>query len=59
MGILKPTLIFPAAAFLCCVLGQSTIEAQTTLMNVPSTNVVAARRVYVEMDFLTNYAWQR
>ena len=33
--------------------------AQSTLMNVPSTDVVAARKVYVEMDFLTNYAWQR
>lgn len=33
--------------------------AQSTLMNVPSTDVVAARKVYVEMDFLTNYAWLR
>jgi hypothetical protein len=28
-------------------------------LNVPSTDVVSARKVYVEMDFLTNYAWQR
>jgi hypothetical protein len=28
-------------------------------MNIPSTDVVTARKVYVEMDFLTNYAWQR
>lgn len=28
-------------------------------MNVPSTDVVAAKKVYVEMDFITNYAWQR
>lgn len=33
--------------------------AQSTLMNVPSTDVVATKKVYVEMDFLTNYAWQR
>src|SRR6266850_1191824 len=59
MSILKTTFIFPAVAFLCCVLGQSTIDAQTTLMNVPSTDVVAARKIYLEMDFLTNYAWQR
>jgi hypothetical protein len=35
------------------------VMAQSTLMNVPSTDVVAAKKVYVEMDFLTNYAWQR
>lgn len=33
--------------------------AQSTLMNVPSTDVVVSKKVYVEMDFLTNYAWQR
>lgn len=32
---------------------------QSTIMNIPSTDVVAPRKVYVEMDFLTNYAWQR
>ena len=37
----------------------ATVTAQSTLMNVPSTDVVAAKKVYVEMDFLTNYAWQR
>src|SRR3954471_11422427 len=34
-------------------------RAQTTIMNAPSTDVVASKKVYVEMDFLTNYAWQR
>ena len=33
--------------------------AQSTIMNTPSTDVVASKKVYVEMDFLTNYAWQR
>jgi hypothetical protein len=33
--------------------------AQSTLMNVPSTDVVAPRKVYLEMDFITNYAWER
>ena len=28
-------------------------------MNAPSSDVVASRRLYVEMDFITNYAWQR
>jgi hypothetical protein len=32
---------------------------QSTIMNTPSTDVVAAKKVYVEMDFLTNYAWKR
>jgi hypothetical protein len=33
--------------------------AQSTIMNTPSTDVVTPKKVYVEMDFLTNYAWQR
>ena len=59
MNIRKTTLVFPAVAFLCCLLSGIPIKAQTTLMNVPSTDVVEAKKVYVEMDFLTNYAWQR
>jgi hypothetical protein len=35
------------------------IHAQSTIMNVPSTDVVADKKVYVEMDFLANYGWQR
>ena len=31
--------------------------AQSTVMNAPSTDVVAAKKVYLEMDFITNYAW--
>src|SRR5438552_8863902 len=45
--------------FLVSFLAQSRAVAQSTIMNVPSTDVVAAKKVYVEMDFLTNYAWQR
>src|ERR1041385_1381268 len=33
--------------------------AQSTILNTPSTDVVASKKVYVEMDFITNYAWQR
>jgi hypothetical protein len=33
--------------------------AQSTILNTPSTDVVAQKKVYVEMDFITNYAWQR
>jgi hypothetical protein len=35
------------------------VVAQSSLLNVPSTDVVATKQVYVEMDFITNYAWQR
>lgn len=41
------------------LVGAQAALAQTTLMNVPSTDVVPAKKVYAEMDFLTNYAWQR
>lgn len=34
-----------------------TAQAQSTVMNAPSTEIVPARRVYLEMDFITNYAW--
>ena len=27
------------------------------MMNAPSSDVVAAKKVYLEMDFITNYAW--
>ena len=41
------------------IVGQPAAIAQSTIMNTPSTDVVAAKKVYLEMDFLTNYAWQR
>ena len=51
-------LFLPALLFILCA-GQRAAIAQSTLMNIPSTDVVAAKKVYVEFDFLTNYAWQR
>ena len=51
------TLTFLCATLLLCAGAES--WAQTTILNTPSTDVVASKRVYVEMDFLTNYAWQR
>src|ERR1051325_2256951 len=44
---------------LICVIAPHTTRGQSTLMNVPSTDVVSAKQVYVEMDFITNYAWER
>ena len=52
-------LFLPVLLFILCLSGQRAATAQSTLMNIPSTDVVAAKRVYVEFDFLTNYAWQR
>ena len=50
-------LTFLFATLLLCTCAKS--RAQTTILNTPSTDVVASKKVYVEMDFLTNYAWQR
>src|SRR6266480_2573547 len=56
----KPRLISALSGLVVLLcLGQHEASAQSTIMNVPSTDVVAAKKVYVEMDFLTNYAWQR
>lgn len=52
----KPaTLVILVTLLLAC----SSAFGQTTIMNTPSTDVVPLKKVYVEMDFLTNYAWQR
>jgi len=50
-----------ALSGLSILLGPGNYEAaaQSAIVNVPSTDVVASKKVYVEMDFLTNYAWQR
>src|SRR5437762_13019395 len=56
----KPRLISALSGLVVLLcLGQHEASAQSTILNTPSTDVVAAKKVYVEMDFLTNYAWQR
>lgn len=51
--------------FLCiitacgCLISQHIASAQSAIVNAPSTDVVPAKKLYVEMDFITNYAWQR
>ena len=54
---MRLTIILFAIGLLCCF--SSSVMAQTSIMNAPSSDVVAPKRVYVEMDFITNYAWQR
>jgi len=45
--------------FATLLFASSAAFGQTTIMNTPSTDVVASKKVYLEMDFLTNYAWKR
>ena len=52
-------LILSLLVLVFCLSGQHAAVAQSALMNVPSTDVVPAKKVYLEFDFLTNYAWQR
>lgn len=52
-------LFLPVLLFILCPSGHRTATAQSALMNVPSSDVVAPKKVYLEFDFLTNYAWQR
>jgi hypothetical protein len=53
---MKNKIILPLVALILCLSGQKAF-AQTTIMNAPSSDVVAAKNVYLEMDFITNYAW--
>jgi len=55
----NPALVSLASLFVVCLSAHQQAVAQSTIMNTPSTGVVEARKVYLEMDFLTNYAWQR
>jgi len=48
-----------ALAMLSLAVSAHQAAAQSTILNTPSTDVVARKKVYVEMDFITNYAWQR
>ncbi|HXT62150.1 MAG TPA: hypothetical protein VN696_03860 [Pyrinomonadaceae bacterium] len=54
---MKTRIILSCLGLLCCF--SSSAVAQSSIMNAPSSDVVAPKRVYVEMDFITNYAWQR
>src|SRR6266850_1936148 len=51
--------LLPALLLVFFLSGERAATAQSTLMSVPSTDVVAAKKVYLEFDFITNYASQR
>ena len=55
---MKNKIILSLVALILSLSAQKTL-AQSTMMNAPSTDVVAAKKVYLEMDFITNYAWAR
>jgi hypothetical protein len=42
-----------------CLFAAQHVAAQSAIVNTPSTDIVPAKKLYVEMDFITNYAWQR
>ena len=55
----KRSLITLSAFLVLPVLTNHAVMAQSSLMSVPSTDVVAAKKLYLEMDYITNYASQR
>lgn len=44
---------------LFCWVNHSRVLAQSTLANAPSTDVVQEKKVYLEFDFISNYAYHR
>src|ERR1043166_5516842 len=56
---MKKRKVMLAFAVLSLAVSTPRAAAQSTILNTPSTDVVASKKVYVEMDFITNYAWQR
>jgi len=55
----KPHLLLLVSPFLVGSSLQRTATAQSSIMNVPSTDVVATKNIYLEMDFSSNHVWQR
>src|SRR5204863_7358258 len=54
-----PTIIWLAAFVIGGSLTQRAAMAQSTILNVPSSDVVSAKKLYAEFDFIANYAWER
>ena len=53
--MLKSKAIQWAFSALCVVtFASSIVKAQSTLFNIPSTDVVATKRVYVELDLISH-----
>jgi hypothetical protein len=52
----QSTLVSLSLPFAFCLLTNHTAIAQSTLATAPSTDVVAEKKVYLEFDFISNYA---
>ena len=59
MKIPKLAITFFALVLFAGLISEQTVKAQSAIVNQPSTDIVATKKLYVEMDFITNYAWQR
>lgn len=55
----KSILISLASLVVFSLISIHSVAAQSTVVNVPSTDVVPAKKVYLEFDYITNYAWER
>jgi hypothetical protein len=56
---LQPNIIKFALLSACLLSSFSSVAAQSTIFNVPSTDVEAPRKVYLEADFIMHYASYR
>ncbi len=59
MNIRKVAIPFFAFVVFAGLMCEQNVKAQSAIVNQPSTDIVATKKLYVEMDFITNYAWQR
>ncbi len=56
MRSLKSIFTVQIALFACVLAGQTaTADAQSTLFNIPSTDVVPEKKIYLEFDFLSHF----
>lgn len=56
---MKNKSVFVGLILLTAVFCGQRAKAQSTIANVPSTDVVSRGHVYLEGDFVTNYGWAR
>src|SRR3989442_131444 len=59
MRIRQLAISFFGFVALACLMNGQKVKAQSAIVNLPSTDIVPTKKLYVEMDFITNYAWQR
>jgi len=53
---LESKILFPALLVALLSFGAQTARAQSTLVAIPSTDVVSERKVYLEFDYISHYA---